>query len=98
MTLSRFDPQGEHRAVSIANRQQSVTGAPEMWTSTFRHRETTEKCAHDRVSVTSFAGLRRTVCGTCGHVSVGHLHDSFEDLTVQLLELEEARNSHPTGD
>jgi hypothetical protein len=67
-----------------------------MWTATFRHRETTESCTHGQVSVTSFAGLQRTVCGACGHVSVGYLHDSLQDLAAQLPSTE-ARSQSTEG-
>jgi hypothetical protein len=51
-----------------------------MWTSAFRSREEPEPCQHEQVIVTANAGLQRTVCGSCGHVSLGYLHDTFQDL------------------
>ena len=51
-----------------------------MWTPAFRNREEPEPCQHEQVNVTDNAGLRRTVCGDCGHVSLGYLHDTFQFL------------------
>ena len=54
-----------------------------MWTAktaTFRNREVIDTCDHDQISVTTIAGLERTVCGDCGHVSVGYLYDLVEAL------------------
>jgi hypothetical protein len=55
-----------------------------MWTASFRSRETPEPCQHEQVNVTSNAGLQRTVCGNCGYVSLGYLHDTFERLVMQM--------------
>lgn len=48
------------------------------WTSHFRIRDTGDRCTHDQVTETANYGLQRIVCGDCGHVSVGYLHDIFE--------------------
>jgi hypothetical protein len=65
-----------------------MKGRLEMWH--MRVRETpVEVCEHEQVNVTSFAGLQRTVCGDCGHVSVGYLHDSFEELSKQLHSIDD---------
>lgn len=53
------------------------TTAPR-WTDYLRSRDTGEQCTHDQVTETTNYGLQRTVCGNCGHVSVGYLHDIFE--------------------
>jgi hypothetical protein len=58
-------------------------GSYEMWTAksaTFRNREVIDTCDHEQISVTTIAGLERTVCGDCGHVSVGYLYDLVETL------------------
>ncbi len=49
-----------------------------MWTKSFRNRGGGEACLHEQVTATHNYGLQRTVCGTCGHVSLGYLHDAFE--------------------
>jgi hypothetical protein len=51
-----------------------------MWTPALRSREEPEPCQHEQVNVTANAGLQRTVCGKCGHVSLGYLHDTFQFL------------------
>jgi flavoprotein len=65
-----------------------------MWTA-FRSREVAEECPHDSITATANYGLQRTVCGDCGHVSVGYLHDIFEgqDLEIRMT----SRQSPPAG-
>ncbi|MCI0542962.1 MAG: hypothetical protein L0Z49_00780 [Actinobacteria bacterium] len=58
-----------------------------MWTASFRHREAPEPCKHEQVNITNNAGLQRTVCGDCGHVSLGYLYDTFEGLADQIPDL-----------
>lgn len=62
-------------------KEPSKTTAPR-WTEYLRSRDTVEQCTHDQVTETTNYGLQRTVCGNCGHVSVGYLHDIFESREV----------------
>lgn len=50
-----------------------------MWTNYFRNRVSDDTCSHDHLTETANYGLQRTVCGDCGQVSVGYLHDIFEE-------------------
>jgi hypothetical protein len=62
-----------------------------MWKTTFRNRNAADLCSHDRVTTTANYGLRRTVCGNCGHVSVGYLNESvkgYADHTTQDSQLD----------
>ena len=47
-----------------------------------RHQKTT--CGHDIKTATETAGIQRTVCDTCGHVSFNYLYDVFAEEKEQL--------------
>ena len=42
----------------------------------FRSRRIGSPCAHEHTLVSVVSGMERTVCETCGHVSVKHLSES----------------------
>lgn len=42
------------------------------------------ECGHDTKTATETAGIQRTVCDTCGHVSFNFLYDVFAVEQEQL--------------
>lgn len=55
-----------------------------MWNTPRKGRELVEECRHPERIATDTAGLQRSVCADCGHVSVGYLYDVFADQVEQL--------------
>lgn len=55
-----------------------------MWITTRQDRAPVEECAHEHRVKNGFAGLGRSVCEKCGHVSVSYLYDMFEEERRQL--------------
>jgi hypothetical protein len=49
-----------------------------------RDRESRDTCKHREVRSATIAGLRRTVCESCGLVSVGFVKDVFAEERKQL--------------
>lgn len=61
-----------------------------MWGSTRNaHGAPTTECQHSQSVETSFAGLGRSVCESCGHVSVSYEYNLFEEERDQLNESED---------
>lgn len=58
-----------------------------MWSPTFRRK--INNCTHEDVTTTDSYGLRRTVCTTCGNVSVEHLSDFLEGLLAEAVKEKE---------
>ncbi len=50
-----------------------------------RHHKTT--CGHDTKTATETAGIQRTVCDSCGHVSFNYLYDVFAKEKEQLRQV-----------
>lgn len=55
-----------------------------MMRETKRGRHEKVECRHNTKTSTETAGIQRTVCGTCGHVSFNFLHDVFAEEQQQL--------------
>ncbi len=47
-----------------------------------RHQKTA--CSHNTKTATETAGIRRTVCDSCGHMSFDYLYDVFAAENEQL--------------
>lgn len=61
-----------------------------MWGSSRKNGRTqTAECDHDHRVEAAFAGLGRSVCESCGHVSLSYQYDLFEEEREQLNESED---------
>ncbi len=55
-----------------------------MMRGTRRGRHQKAVCGHNTTTATETAGIQRTVCDTCGHVSFDYLYDVFAEEKEQL--------------
>ena len=51
---------------------------------TKRGRHKKVECRHNTKTATETAGIQRTVCDTCGHMSFDYLYDVFAEQKEQL--------------
>ena len=49
-----------------------------MWSHNLKSRRNTDNCAHEKLEVSTAAGLQRKVCLSCGHVSISFVSDTVE--------------------
>ncbi len=49
-----------------------------MWSQTLKTKRSSQNCTHETVQISATAGLQRSVCLDCGHVSISYISEALD--------------------